>query len=305
MKCRARRGPFSFSWLWALVVALAGSAGCAQFWSLGSGERRDDASWEELMRSADRFRESGDSERALVGYLRALHHEPDRPLARVRLAQLQLPRDPARAGAGFRRVLAVEPDDSRALAGLGMSALALGRLEEARAAFEKAAQRAPESALAHAGGAVALDLLGRPEEAHDQLSIARNFHPDEAWLLNNLGVSRLLAGDWAGAEAALRVATELEPDDPAAFNNLGLALGRQGRYREALVAFQHAGSERAARNNLGFVHFLNGQYPEAVAQYELALAAEGGEARVVLENLNAALDVMERKPANRADGKLH
>ncbi|MGH7288726.1 MAG: tetratricopeptide repeat protein, partial [Myxococcota bacterium] len=141
--------------------------------------------------------------------------------------------------------------------------------------------------------------------AHDQLSIARNLHPDEAWLLNNLGVSRLIAGDWAGAEAALRVATELEPDDPAAFNNLGLALGRQGRYREALVAFQHAGSERAAHNNLGFVHFLNGQYPEAVAQYELALAADGGEARVVLENLNAALDVMEKMPANvRADGKL-
>jgi len=45
---------------------------------------------------------------------------------------------------------------------------------------------------------------------------------------------------------------------------------------------------------------LNRQYRAAVDQYELALAAEGGDARIVLANLNLALDAME-KPAAQSD----
>lgn len=277
-------------WLASILVAVSG---CAHLPGRDSASRRAEPAWEELMRAADRSRDAGDIEQALVGYLRAWHREPERPLARIRLAQLQLPQDPERAAAGFRQVLAGSPDDPRALAGLGVAALALGRLEESLAAFETASRHAPESALAHAGQAVALDLLGRPDAAREQLAIARELHPDDAWLLNNLGVSRLVAHDWTGAEAALRAATELEPDDATAFNNLGLALARQERYAEALAAFLGAGSERAARNNLGYAYFLNGHYREAVGQYELALTAEGGDARVVLDNLNVALDALE------------
>jgi Flp pilus assembly protein TadD len=296
-------------WAVLLLAAAAGAQGCAHGfgtggdrparpWSLGSDrDRSDDTSFEDLMRSADRFRENGDVERAVVGYLRASNRDPERPLARVRLAQLQLPHDPERAAAGFRQVLVASPDDARALAGLGVASLALGRLEEARAAFEQAAKSAPESALPRAGQAVALDLLGRHEEAREKLAGARDLHPEDAWLLNNFGVSRLLARDWPGAEAALRAAAELESDDTTALNNLGLALGGQERYREALSAFLDAGSERAARNNLGYVYYLNGRYREAVDQYELALAADGGEVRVVFANLNAALDALEGKPS--------
>ena len=312
MVCPLRR----IAMVGALIVVSATASGCAQLaggdgtragrpWALGFGDgSRDDISWDELMRSADRFRESGDIDRAVAGYLRALQRSPERPLARVRLAQLQLLRDqPQRAAAGFRGVLAVTPDDARAWAGLAVAALALGRLEEAREAFARAAQHAPDSALAHAGQALALDLLGRPEQARDQLAIAREGHPDDVWLLNNFGVSRLLAKDWQGAEAALRTALALEPGDTTARNNLGLALGRQERYVEAYAAFLEVGAERAARNNLGYVYFLNGHYAEAIGQYELALATEGGEAQVVLTNLNAALDALEAAPAGAGRGR--
>jgi Flp pilus assembly protein TadD len=299
-------------WIAVLLAVASGGQGCAHGsgaagerstrpWSLGSGASRgDESSFEDLMRSADRFRENGDTERALVGYLRALNRDPERPLARIRLAQLQLPKDPERAAAGFRHVLLASPDDARALTGLGVASLALGRLEEARAAFERAAESSPESALPRAGQAVALDLLGRHEEARAKLASARDLHPDDAWLLNNFGVSRLLARDFAGAESALRAAAELESDDTTALNNLGLALGGQGRYAEALSVFLAAGSERAARNNLGYVYYLNGRYREAVEQYELALAADGGEARVVFANLNSALAALQGETARAA-----
>jgi Flp pilus assembly protein TadD len=296
------------TWQWrrtatagVLLALFAGTSGCASMFSataerLGfrsEGRRGDDPTWEDQMRAADRFRDKGDIERAWVGYLRAWQQDPERPLARIRLAQLQLPRDPQRAAEGFRLVLASHPDDARAWAGLGVAALALGRLEEARTAFSEARKRAPDSALAHAGEATALDLLGRSEDARAALEKAHDRHPEEVWLLNNMAVSQLLARDGRGAEATLRTVLALDPADDTARNNLGLALGGQERYAEAYAVFRDVGGEQAARNNLGYVLFLNGHHAEAVREYEHALAADGEETRAVLANLNAALDAID------------
>jgi Flp pilus assembly protein TadD len=258
---------------------------------------RSEASWEELMARADRDRLAGDVDQATVGYLRALQEDPDRSLSRIRIAQIQLTSQPAQAAATFRRVLEMEPDSVRAQAGLGLAALAIGEIGEARQAFEATVASAPESAVARAGLAVSLDLLGESAAAADQLARAQTLRPEDAWLLNNLGVSRLLAGDWPGAEAALRAAASLDPGDSAVGNNLGLALGRMERYEEALAAFRSAGDERAAQNNLGYVYFLNGMYAAAIAQYESALAVPGADAEIVLDNLNAALDALDHPPA--------
>jgi Flp pilus assembly protein TadD len=287
----------------ALLVAMLAS-GCAT-WSgmvdrLGLGSEDAEPSWDERMRAGDRFRNNGDTERALVAYLRAWQQDPNRPLSQVRLAQLQLERDPQQAATAFRRVLMRHPREPAAWSGLGVASLALGRFEEARAAFAEAVLHAPDSSLALAGEATALDLLGRSDEARESLERAQEGHPDEVWLLNNLAVSRLLAKDWAGAETGLRTVLALDPEDRTARNNLGLALGGQERYREALATFREAGDEQAARNNLGYVLFLNGHYPDAVKEYERALAADGPATRAVLANLHSALDAMGGTDGARA-----
>jgi Flp pilus assembly protein TadD len=298
--------------VWMLAAALGSATGCSTLgflgdergaapsgrpWALASGSATpDERTWEDLMRAADRFRANRDLERATVGYVKALHRDPKRPLPRIRIAQLQLREDPESAAAGFRSVLAIEPDSVQAHAGLGMASLADGRLQQAHDSFERAAEGAPESPLVHAGLAVTLDLLGEPDAAREQLEVAQQLRPETPWLLNNLGVSRLLVGDWVGAETALRAALEGEPGDPTALNNLGIALGRQGRYAEAFAAFRNAGDERAAFNNLGYVCFLNGSYTEAIGHYERALAADGDDAGVVFGNLNAAVDALEETP---------
>jgi Flp pilus assembly protein TadD len=288
----------------AILAVTVFTSGCASWWAgaadrLGMSSREGETTWAEQMRAGDRFRRSGDTERAVVAYLRAWQQDPGRPLSQIRLAQLQLERDPQQAADTFRRVLVRHPGEAAAWSGLGVASLAQGRLEESRAAFAEAASQAPESALAHAGEAAALDLLGRPEEARAALARARERHPEEAWLLNNLAVSRLLARDWAGAEAGLRSVLALDPHDHTARNNLGLALGGQERYREALEAFREAGSEQAARNNLGYVLYLNGHYRDAAREYERALAAEGPATRAVLANLNVALDAINGRSGQK------
>ena len=54
------------------------------------------------------------------------------------------------------------------------------------------------------------------------------------------------------------------------YNNLGLALGKLGRYPEALEAFTHGGDEAQAYNNLGCLYLDNGDYERAAACFERA-----------------------------------
>ncbi len=254
---------------------------------------RADPDWREDVRRADHFREAGDRDRALLGYLEALRREPESSVPRVRIAYLHLAQDPERAASIFASVIEDDPDAAAAHTGLGLAELGKGRLEEARLALERAVELTPDSARAVGALAVVYELLDRRPAALAMAERARELAPKDARLVNNVGVSHLVAGDYAGAEQAFRRAVLLDPRDLALRNNLGLALGRQGRYEQALEEFREAGTEQAAENNLGYVYFLNGRHTEAIAHYERALAASGPDGRKVLENLNAALDALE------------
>ncbi len=291
---------------WLAAGALALSSCAALGWRGGEedshprrkpAEREDgsrsDPTWRESLRRADRFREAGDRDRALLGYLEAHRLAPESSVPRVRIGYLHLAQDPERAASIFAGVIEDDPEAAAAHTGLGLAELGIGRLEQARLALERAVELAPDSARAVGALAVVYELLDRRPAALELAKRARELAPKDARLVNNVGVSQLVAGDYAGAEQAFRTAVLLDPRDLALRNNLGLALGRQGRYEQALEEFREAGTEQAAENNLGYVYFLNGRYGDAIAHYERALAASGPDGRKVLENLNAALDARE------------
>jgi Flp pilus assembly protein TadD len=289
-----------------LAAAALVLSGCATITGWGgeaaSGERRpaerrdrDDPGWREGVRRADRYREAGDRERALLGYLEAHGLAPGSSVPRVRIGYLHLAQDPERAAAIFAGVIEDEPEAPGAHTGLGLAELALGRVDRARAALERAVELEPDSPWAVGALGVVYELLGRRPEALQLAERARELAPKDARLVNNVGVSRLAAGDWAGAEEAFRTAVLLDPHDRALRNNLGLALGRQERYEQAFEEFREAGTEQGAENNLGYVYFLNGRYADAIVHYERALSAPGPDGRRVLENLNAALDARESR----------
>ena len=254
---------------------------------------REGAPLDEILRDADGMARTGRMEQALMGYLDALQADPRSPVPRARIANLQLSRDPERAEALFRDILASEPEAAIAHAGLGLALLARNRVEEAEAPLLRALELDPLLANAHTGLSVVYDLEGRYAEAQRHALAARELAPRDATIANNLGVSYLLSRDFAAAEEAFRQAALLTPNDPAVRNNLGISLGRQGRYDEALEQFRRTGSEQAAHNNLGYVYLLDGHLDEAIAEFEHALEAEGDQDLVVLRNLNAAIDARE------------
>ena len=105
----------------------------------------------------------------------------------------------------------------------------------------------------------------------------------------------IVDGEFEKAEQAFRAAILLDPDDPAQHNNLGLAIGRQGRYQEALAQFRLVGTEQAALNNLGYLYYLNGEHARAIEQFERSLQLGGGDRLTVVKNLQAAQAALDRE----------
>ncbi|HEX3757579.1 MAG TPA: tetratricopeptide repeat protein [Kofleriaceae bacterium] len=116
------------------------------------------------------------------------------------------------AQGAFREALAVEPDNPRVLALLGLSHFRANAFGDARAIYEQLVERAPS-------------------DASHRL---------------NLGLVYLKLNDAERAIAALETSRALDPSQGRAVSYLGLAYARAGRYAEAYRAFLIAGQNDLA-----------------------------------------------------------
>lgn len=201
-------------------------------------------------------------------------------------------------------------DDPRAHNLLGTVAMALGRLEQARASFAEGQEILPNSISTYMNIA-AIDIqLGDVGAARDQLTAAQKLQPGSPNIMVALARLEGRAGDtaaargWlekareaaprdmttlvfltrfllseddaAGAETVAREALTIDADVPAAHNLLGLALEGQDKQAEAIEQFekalQLAPEEREYQSNLVRALMASGDFAAA----ERALTASGG-----------------------------
>jgi tetratricopeptide (TPR) repeat protein len=197
---------------------------------------------------------TGDMAQATAAYEKALALQDDFRLARTRLVALMIEKDRARAAEMLRHVLTVDPDDVVAHAGLGLCALADGKLDEARENFDAALQTAPKYGPARAGLAKVLSAQGKTAEAAEQQRRATGderlrpvFDPSEAMLLQRgLDLDVLLASantliqrrEYAPAEQLLRAAIDIDESGVKARTALGDLNGRQSKFEEAISEFE-------------------------------------------------------------------
>lgn len=99
------------------------------------------------------------------------------------------------------------------------------------------------------------------------------------------GLARYQVADYTGAEHDF---DRLERRLPLAevLNNLGATLSRQGRFEDALTAFQKAAqadpNDAALHFNVGYAAWRLGRYPVAAAAFRLALARNGDDSEAAL-----------------------
>ena len=180
------------------------------------------------------------------------------------------------AEAGYRRVLALAPDQAVALHRLGVLALQTDRLQEALERLDRAVTLDPAAWRAQASLGQALTAAGRLEPALAAFRLASALNPACLEALMGAGAACRALGLVPEAAAAFSQAAALKPDHAEAHNNLGVALQDAGRLAEAVLAFQraldHQDDYPIAHNNLGNALLLDGRTDQALAVLEAAVA---------------------------------
>ncbi len=189
-------------------------------------------------------------------------------------------RGPDSAAENFRQALRVAPDFALAHVGLSEALWQIyyrdgnGKaLAEAEREAETACRIDPELPTAQVALARIHRTTGRHDSAIEELEdvLARHPRPDEAY--RELARSYQRVGKLDEAESAFRAATALRADDWSNWNSLGTYLMIQGRYEDALPAFDRA-AELAPpeivrpKQQLATYHLHMGRFDESIDAFE-------------------------------------
>jgi len=112
-------------------------------------------------------------------------------------------------------------------------------------------------------------------------------------------MSYYLAGENDKALQAFITAAKLDPQDKKIYNNMGLALGKLGRYDEALDAFKKAEDEASAYNNLGCIYLAQKKYREASAAFQKAVELNPKYYEKAKENMKVAEASLKKEEATQ------
>jgi tetratricopeptide (TPR) repeat protein len=214
---------------------------------------------------------------ALVRYEQALAIHPRLPEAEFAagfaLSRLNRPDE---AEIRYRRALAQRPDFAAAWINLGSLLREQGRDLYAEAALKRAIELRPDLVSGWVNLAILERERRRPAEVEKYLRKAIELNPDQVETLVAWCQFRTAERDLPGAWKWLRRALERGPDHDEAHNMRGILLHTEGRYEEAIAAFNCAEAlgSRAAASNRGNSLLDLGRMDEALRAHELAVERE-------------------------------
>ena len=149
--------------------------------------------------------------------------------------QLKLLGQKSRQIAVLKKLVAYHPRDMALRFRLGRALLEGGRSVQAEGTFRAMIQAGQRDWRTYNALGSALAAQGRFAEARAQYALALRAAPKNAKVINNIALSHILEGNPAKAETMLReaLATPEGRREPRIRQNLALALGLQGRFKEA------------------------------------------------------------------------
>jgi len=216
----------------------------------------------------------GQNEQALERYERALALRPHLPegefaagFALARLGRLK------QAEARYRRALVLRPDFAAAWMNLGSLLREQGREVFAEAALQRAVELRPDLIAGWINLAILEWERRRPVEAEAYLRKAFALNLEQVETLVAWCQFRAAERDQAGAWGWLRWALERDPDHAEAVNMNGILLHTDGRFAEAIEAFERAEGlgSRAAASNRGNSLLDMGRMGEALRAHRTAV----------------------------------
>lgn len=164
----------------------------------------------------------------------------------------------------YRLALNFRPDYAKAHFNMGAALDLLGRTDEATTEYMAALRIDPTYTSAHNNLGLRLSQKGRHEEAKQHFLAALRTRPNDPDILFNLGLIHFNQGNPVEAEKLFAEAVRLKPDFIKARSNLASVLGRERKYREAVVQFEevlkYMPNDRETKRSLEFTRMkLAGQ----------------------------------------------
>lgn len=133
--------------------------------------------------------------------------------------------------------------------------------------YKNAIQLVPSNPEAHSSYGNFLVAMGRFDEAIKELKIAQQFDPLSPSIASNIAWALYIAGRFNEAETQVKQVIGREPNFPRAYVSLGEIYLEQGKFDEAIAAFQKAGQRTEDPINLmaiGHVHAVSGRKAQAL-----------------------------------------
>ncbi len=189
-------------------------------------------------------------------------------------------KDYVRAIECFERALESVHDDADAHNNLGLSCLALDRIDDAIDAFVLATHFRPGFAQAYYNLGAAELRAGNIGEARRCFERAVDLEADYAAAYNALGhVLVHHTGDFEAGAGHIRTALSLRPDDPDTLCNYSAVLAQEGRSEEAIAVcdrlLEPYPAMHEARLNRGLAQLRRGQFHTGWIDYEARKSAAG------------------------------
>ncbi len=241
-----------------------------------------------LLEEAEALLEMGQPKIAHLRFRQVLAAEPDNARAMLGLGEAYLAlRDHGSAAAVFRDISQVDAVRARALQGYGIALLATEKRKMALKTLTEAIEI--DDTLWRAWNALGMlrDYQGDWASARESYAKALAHEDAEiAMIHNNIGFSYLLEGEPAEAAKHFLSALDERPDFAVALVNLRLALAWDGKYVEAIAGADRK-TIRAIMNNVGYVAMLREDYGRARAYLTRAMEVSPSFYDVAWKNLES------------------
>ncbi len=202
--------------------------------------------------------------------------------------------DPEPATSHFQRALALDPEHRQSLLGLANAYHELGRIDEAIVGYRRLLEVAGQDSKATMALARIHVERGELSQAEEVLAAAAEGREPPPVVTNKLGEVMALLGRRGEAEAKFRQAIASNPELGEAHYNLAVLLDEAGKPFEAVETYQRAAELRPRdhrpRFNLGRLYGRLGRPRDEIEAYRAAVNAAPDFARGYFHLAKALMD---------------
>ena len=207
---------------------------------------------------------AGDSDHAKAEYLKAVELDPKNVHYHLTLADHHVSREEFLAAENrFKEVLKLEPDNVEAHFRIGLIAQRNGKWEDAKKSFERVVAIDPANELGYRHLTEACRALGDTQREIWAMEKIVELVPKDDETRFTLSQHYFEAQDFESAIAHLKVCTELQPKNANYHLGLAMALGEDGRTKEAEESYKTTlklnPDDAAANNNLACIYLAAGR----------------------------------------------